>query len=399
MFESIVLNRSIDGPALTIGEIAEALLFYQNIHIIMDTSTLLGLLRVIGLHGVIKLTSHPDVKATYIEEFLGVYSEDIAGEPEYALMSAYISGGESCGELKSWKKRLEYLIVREGYTKTEVENFIERFRKYVTVRKLASNHFIHGGVISSANEDLNNAEYVSSAARIIIKNLLPCEKTLDHVRYNVFLSQGRFRVSTNIDFAEINSFQKNHIPSAGDYTAANIAAGILSASYGLILAAHYGGDFYTSVTDAEIIQEKNKQILTRANANRADLRGFYEIALNGAPNISVVINSGERSFHEFMELLSRAKKFKKWLKGKSPDKKLLSDYIDDITTKNWLSSGPGKTLRYFATTALGCTVPFVGNVVSAFDTFVLDKISAGWKPNQFISGELKSFVDTHDELR
>jgi hypothetical protein len=33
MFERVVLSKSLVGPAITVGEIAEALLFYQNIHI------------------------------------------------------------------------------------------------------------------------------------------------------------------------------------------------------------------------------------------------------------------------------------------------------------------------------------------------------------------------------
>lgn len=397
MFESIVLNRSIDGPSLTIGEIAEALLFYQNVHIVMDTSTLLGLIRVIGLHNVIKLISHSDVKTTYIEEFLGVYSDNAKDYPEYALISAYISGGDGEGQLNNWKKRLEYRILREGYTKSEVENFIARFRQHISLKKLASDYFIQGGIVSSANADLYDDEYISSAARIIVDDLLSNKDTSGNIYYKVLPTHDTFRISTNIDFEEINKFQIKRNPNAGEYTPANIAAGILSASYGLILAAHYGGDFYTSATDSKIIQLKNKQILTRANANRIDLNDFYEIALTDCPNISAVINTGDRSFEEFMELLVRAKKFKKWLKGKSPDQKLLSDYLDDVTAKGWLGSRSGKIIRYMASTGMGFAGPLTGIAVSVFDTFFLDKLCGGWKPNQFISGKLKSFLDTHDE--
>jgi hypothetical protein len=396
MFESIVLNRSIDGPSLTIGEIAEALLFYQNVHIVMDTSTLLGLIRAIGLHNVIKLIAHPDIKTTYIEEFLGVYSDNEPTVPHYALLSGYISGGENGGQLKSWKKRLEYLVLREALSKNEVENFIERFRKNITLKKLASDHFIQGGIISSAKSDLYDDEYISSAARIIVDSLSPnntCEKSY----YKVFPSHDTFRISTNINFDEINKFQSKRNPNSGIYTPASIAAGILSASYGLILAAYYGGDFYTSATDSKIIQVKNSQIMTRANANRLGLNEFYEIALTDCPNVSAVINSGDRSFEEFMELLVRAKRFKKWLKGKSPDEKLLADYIHDITAKDWLGSHSGKIMRYLTSTGIGLAGPLTGIAVSAFDTFFLDKLCSGWRPNYFISKKFKSFQDVHDE--
>lgn len=396
MFDSIVLNRSIDGPAITIGEIAEALLFYQNIHIVMDTSNLLGLIQSIGPHNIIRLLSHPDVKTTYIEEILGVMSDETNFGTEYTLASGYFSGNQEHGEIKSWKKRLEFMLTRQGLNKTQAENFTERFRQCVTLKRLTGDHFIHGGVISAAKEDFNDPEYVSSAARIILRNLLPKEKAADEFYFRIHPSHGTFRVSTNIDFPEINRYQKNVLANNDETTPASIASSILNSSYGLILAAHYGGDFHTSTTESKIIQQKNKQILTRANANRNELSNFYEIALTGCPDIATVINKGERSFEEFLELLTRAKKFKKWLKEKSPDEKLLSQYLEDITTSSWFGSGSGKALRYLASNGLGLIDPITGLLTSALDCFILDKLTAGWKPNQFIIKKIKPFVDIHD---
>ena len=398
MFESIVLHRSIDGPPLTAGEIAEALIFYQNIHIVMDTSTLLGLLRSIGHHNVIKLLSLPDVKTTFTEEFLGVYAENSTKDTEYALMSAYISGGDTGAQMKSWKRRLEYMVSRQGLTKTEAARFVERFKACVTLKKLGSDYFINGGVISAAREELTNNEYVSSASKIIVESLLHGEKVPDNQFYEIIHTRESFRVSTNIDFEKINSLNANKLRQAGECTPASIAAGILSASYGLILAAHYGGDFYTSTTDSKIIQHKNKYLLTRSNANRDELNTFNEIVLNGSPNIAAILNDKERSFEEFLELYSKAQGFKKWLKGKSPDKDLVSHYLEDISRSGWHSRGSVKAFRYLVSTGMGLIGPVTGIITSAIDAFVLDRFIIGWKPNQFINERMKSFVDVNDDF-
>ncbi|EUM28828.1 hypothetical protein [Enterobacter sp. BIDMC 26] len=398
MFDSIVLNRSIDGPTLTIGEIAEALIFYQNVHIVIDTSTLLGLIREIGNHNVIKLLSLPDIKTTFIEEFVGVYAGDSYNGREYALISAYFSGNEIEGEIKSWKKRLANMVSRQGYSKIESENFVERFKNHVTLKKLASDHFIKGGIIAAARSDLDDSDFVSSAARIIIENLLPKEEIPSDIFYKIHPTRETFQISTNIDFEKINQFNAEKIPTLGETTPSSIAAGILSSSYGLVLAAHYGGDFHTSLTDSKIIQYKNKQLLSRTNTNRNNLNLFHEITLKDCPNISSIINKKERSFEEFLELLAKAKKFKNWLKNKSPDRNLLSDYIDDISKTGWLGNGYGKAIRYIVSTGAGLIDPISGLAISAIDTFLLDKLSAGWKPNQFISARLKPFVDVNDEF-
>jgi len=398
MFDSIVLNRSIDRPSLTVGEIAEALVFYQNVHIVMDISTLLELIRTIGHNNVIKLLSLPDVKTTFIEDFVAVYTQDSGSGAEHSLISAYLSGNASGVQLNSLKKRLNYKISQQGLTKSETEVFIERFRKLIVPRRLASDHFISGGIIPTAREDLNDEDYVSAAARIIVSNLLAGQRPPEDLFYKIHNNKDTFRIDTNIDFAKINQFNINRVEMIGEATPASVARDILGASYGLILAGYYGGDFYTSSTESEIIQYRNKQILVRANTNRNELNSFHKIVLEGSPNISSIINEKERSFEEFLELLSRAKKFKHWLKNKSPDKNLVSSYLEEITTTGWLGSGYGKALRYIASTAAGFIGPTTGIVVSAIDAFFLDKLSLGWRPNQFINQKMKPFINTHDDL-
>ena len=59
----------------------------------------------------------------------------------------------------------------------------------------------------------------------------------------------------------------------------------------------------------------------------------------------------------------------------------------------WVQRTPIKVLRFLITNVAGF-IPVVGNVVSAFDTFVVDKWKAGgWKPAQFVTGNLKKFMD------
>ncbi|MDF3827788.1 MULTISPECIES: hypothetical protein [unclassified Pseudocitrobacter] len=397
MFDHVVLNRSIDGPALTIGEIAEALLFYQSVHIILDHSTLTSLLRKIGAHNVIKLLSFPNVKATYIEEFIGVHTEQTPFGQQHTLVSAYLSGGEHTGELKSIKKRLEYILLRNNLTKNQVENFFNRFRRLVTFKKVSDNHFIKGGIICAAMDDLSDKEYVSAGSRIVAKNLLDTETLPHDYRFDIIANTNTFQISTNLDFDKINTIKKLKSPTAGNYTPANIASELFSASYGLILAGHYGGDFYTSEISSDIIQVKNKQILNRTRINKKVQNEFFTIVLSGFPDIVTALNSGNRTFDEFCELLSKANRFKNWLKDKSPDENLISNYLQDVTSSGWINQTSVKIFRYIASTSLGLINPTAGLLVSAIDTFLLDKLNLGWKPNQFINSTLKNFVDDqHD---
>lgn len=50
MFESIVLRKSETGQNISAGQIAEALLYYQKVHLVLCTGTLIKLLKQIGIN-------------------------------------------------------------------------------------------------------------------------------------------------------------------------------------------------------------------------------------------------------------------------------------------------------------------------------------------------------------
>lgn len=397
MFERVVLRRSLDGPAITAGEIAEALLFYQNVHIVLDYSSLLGLVQSIGMRTLLTVLSLPDVKATYIEEITGTQTEQTPSGPEYSLVAFMFAGHKDVGQLKSRKKRLEFALERNGYKKSEARQLTERFRRSVCYKKLSDDYYIKGGLIPAARVDLLNREYVSGAARIAAQDLLGNHALPADFFFEIHSSGEKFRVATNLDFDVVSRIRQAKDPNAGEYTPAHVASEILSASIGLVFAGHYGGDFYTSEAESKIIDLRQRYLLRRFQLDRTELSQFQEVVLHGSPSIADAINRGERSFEEFLELLSSARKFKLWLKSKSLDESLIAAYLEDITAIGWLNRVPGKVLRYVIGAVAGAIDPATGMALSAGDSFFLEKLVSGWRPNHFIASKIKPFVDPEGE--
>ena len=69
-------------------------------------------------------------------------------------------------------------------------------------------------------------------------------------------------------------------------------------------------------------------------------------------------------------------------------------YLSEIKAGNWLTALPIKTLRYIVKLGVGTLNPIAGGVVSAIDTFLLEKVFGGWKPNHFVEKRLLPFLDT-----
>lgn len=216
MFERVVLRRSLDGPAITAGEIAEALLFYQNIHLVLDYSSLVGLIKTIGMRNILRMLSLPDVNATYIEEITGTHTEQTPTGPEYSLVAIMFSGHQDVGLLKSRKKRLEYMLQRQGYTKSEAKRLVERFRQCVSYKTLGDDYYVKGGLIPAARVDLLDNEYISEASRIVTKRLIESQVLPEDFFFRINSSGEKFRVSTNFDFGVVSKIQQAKDKNAGE---------------------------------------------------------------------------------------------------------------------------------------------------------------------------------------
>ncbi len=94
------------------------------------------------------------------------------------------------------------------------------------------------------------------------------------------------------------------------------------------------------------------------------------------------------------DILEKSRKFKKWIVGVPPDADLFKEYMKEISRDSFLQSLPGKIIRYSVFGAVeiaaGCYLSPMEATISgfsmgAFDTFLLDKLTTGWRPNQYIN--------------
>lgn len=392
MFEKIVLRRSEHGPALTIGEVAEALLFYQNVHLVLDYGTLNGFIERIGMQRLLALLARPNVSAVYCEETLGTRTDRVGTLEAHSFIAFTFSGDQEIGQLTSRKKRLEYVLERHGHDKRNARKLVERFRRHVPIRKLTDDYFLPGGVLNAASDDLRDPVFIHEAMRGAIANTVGAPALLGNLRFEIISTPPTFHVLTNINFDSINAARRSHQPPLDNISAAHLVNEILMARADTALAAHYGGEFYTSALSSQIVRLRYSELLKRVGITAEDLRQLQEIVLPDSPTIREVIDSGERSFDEFLSLLDKSHRFRDWIQGVNPDEKLVHAYFRDVTAEGWISKLPSKMLRYVLGSIVGAVSPGVGLGLSAVDSLFLEKILGGWRPSHFIEDELKPFL-------
>lgn len=392
MFEHIVLRRAVEGDPISAGLTAEALLYYQRVHLVLDRGTVLLLFRQIGVNGLMQLLDRPEVTAVFCEELLGTQTTKVGVCEAHQFVAMTFTGHQDTGRFKSPAESLQFDLHRHGVDKKVAQQLSTYILKNAPAKKLSSDHFIKGGIVAAAKSDLSDQVFIKRAIAEVMASVPGGYRVNENLNIEVIDTDLGFYVFTNIDLEKANRSRATAVPPIEPLTIAHILTCILDARADLALASFYGGDFVTSGATSSVIKVRHAEILRRTRLNEDSRSNFVEILLPDAPSLAEVIDSGERSFGEFLSLLDRAARFKDWLKSVNPDENLIRTYMRDITSEGWIQKVPAKSLRYVMTLALDATNPVAGMVSGLVDNFLVEKLFSGWKPNHFIAGKLAPFL-------
>lgn len=391
MFEHIVLRRSERGSPLSAGEVAEALLYYQKIHLVIDRGTLFALVRQLGPQNVLLLLNRPEVSAVYCEEMLGAHTEQIGGFSVHRYVAFTLAGHETVGELKTPEARLAYELERLPIEKRVAANFAKQFLRRVPIRRYSGDHFVQAGVPEAAKQDLIDKAFCKRAIRRLLTLSPGGYDPGEALKFDVIDTDLGIQIFHNIDLQAINA-RRASFPQVEPLTIAFLLSQIQDACADLALSAFYGGDFVTSSLLSEVVRLRHEALLRRASINSEARDQFINVVLPDTPTLAEVIDKGERTFSEFLLLLDRSERFKHWLKTINPDEGIVRTYMQDISSESWVQKLPVKSVRYMITLALDNTNPVAGLLAGFADNFVVEKLLGGWRPNHFVSSKLGPFI-------
>jgi hypothetical protein len=389
-----VLRRSESGVALTLGEIAEALLFYQNVHLVLDPGSLHSLNGSLGISELLALIARKRLTAVYSEDMLGCLNQTTGSIQHHSFSAFMFSGpGTEKRAKASRRARLELILEKLSYSRSEARKLADQFMKLITVKSYGSDYFAPKGIVKSATEDLTDASYVTAAIRKMLCIQVGFEQYADNLLVEIIhLDKDRFVLQSNINFEEANARRKAIDPTLEALTEGHLLVAILDANADVNIASHYGGDFYTSSASSEIARIRFAELLRRTDISTEHLQQFKDIVLVDCPTVREVINSKQRSFKEFELLLDQSDKWRRTVNQMGPDANLVAEYFKQSSEEGWVSSLGTKGIRFVIGLSIGAINPVAGALWSAADTFMVDKLK-GWRPNHFVEEKLKPFLD------
>ncbi len=373
---------------LDVGALCEALLFFSKTHVIIDQGTLALFANGGFLDDFIEMLACGYVTASYAPEMPVLYSTMVGGLREHHFTIMRTGGDQQTGVIKRSPDALLYHLEKLFSDKVRAKNYQRQLCKFVSFKNLDRNE-----IVAKAADDLLDPAFANEIARMSLAQLGVPPDEIRFSRLRILpLGKGRFAIDTDIDFGRL----AKHAVGVGSN---NLFPGVGDARLDISLAAEHNAAFIGNSSNQRIIEMiLSKAIGARASAEDAQ-RAIYDFISLDTPSVREVINSGERTPREFIDLLGSADAFKKWLNAQNPDKDLIQDMLREKTSTGWLERLPTKAARFGIFSAAGyladLAAPGSSVVLGAVDGFLLDKLAKRWRPHFFVENKLRGFLDNN----
>ena len=164
----------------------------------------------------------------------------------------------------------------------------------------------------------------------------------------------------------------------------------------LVLSQTRSADLLVSPEVGDIGTMRVDLSIQRGLRSLESISHFEEFALRRGGVLGAAYSAGLVSFEKAFRIIDEAERFREWLSDLPPDTDIITEYHAAVTRGTVLETLAGRAVRFAFVTGGGLMAGLVsaeaglaaGASLGAFDTFVLDRIAKGWRPNAFID-ELK----------
>lgn len=394
MFDSIALRHQRPADSehpLDLGFLGEAMLFYASVRVIADGSIFKQLLREMGPWLLLEYCESGFLSVVYLDDVLAIHT----------------SGGGTAGERNDacvvhsedqlfdrWLLRaLQEIVGHAG----DARELVRRFERVTTISS-----FRRTTITDAVREDLADPVYLESAASRILTEYAPDYVQPSPLRFRVHQTDAGLALDSNVNFEAANrSYHQRVSPTHSSLSGAYVLATLADVRGLLHFASEHSCEMAAETLKAGILNDKFAGILKASEGSRARIETFQEFVLGDSRAIAEALNARQHGFVDLLELLKRSREFRHWLHKQPADENLVRAYFREATASSWVDRLPPKTARWAVFTGLGVAIDVLGTgglatvggiALGAADTFLLDRLLRGWKPNQFIDKDLKEFI-------
>jgi uncharacterized membrane protein YtjA (UPF0391 family) len=382
MLESICVWRA-NPDGLDPGALAEALVFYKRVHVALSAAPFKELVRFAEPEPLLDLMQLGTLQIHLVEDLPAVLSASsrTSGLPghDFALVTA---------EKTSWTSVQREFLRPLTRTSEERRKLAIQFDRYIKPTRHDPDF------ASRARTDLADPDYLLGCIGGIVKAKAPDYPVAD-LRFAMKFDGSLFLPSTNLDFGKLSKAVGREVKLD------DLLVSLYDGRDALEFAAVNSADLSLKPIQYAVVHRKFRRLIDRSDRKQSDIQEFHKEVFPQGRSIAEAVNSGSRSFRDVVELVKSAERFKKWVTELQGDERILEEYIREVSSISWAEKLPAKVLRWALFTAIGeMAASHFGGVAGAAaglaDALFVDRIAKGWRPNEFVEGEVRKFLGAEE---
>ncbi|HXJ41885.1 MAG TPA: hypothetical protein VNH18_21590 [Bryobacteraceae bacterium] len=337
------------------------------------------------------------MELVYIENYLGVATVNGGQTSE---RHGLIFTESPVQKLDEWtyEKMLLYTNNRR-----KSRSLADRIARYVKPEKWRSPE------AEDARNDLLDPEFANACARAAVPHLTRGYVPPEDAYFAVKLDPGSaiesrgiqfdMSIETNFDFDVANTLYQRYVPNA-KFDKASLMVGVFAALADLRTTARFSDEMAVSPAGFVVAKMKLARLLSKRHQSAEQVQAFQEWTCEDGRAIREAVNAKHKNFDDVLRLVEAAGRFKDWLAQREESADLRKAYLQAVSRSSWGEKLPNKVLRFLLFNAAGAALGHVQTPVAAaagfglsiLDSFYLDGLLKGWKPDQFIEGALREFI-------
>ena len=394
MLELAMIHRpGILGGRQNLGRILESMLYYDRVHLMMSAQMFTGLWDTLGPDDLGVLLGHHTITTTLTPQMLAIKNEVGPAIVTHRPVAIKISGREGRvihdkDDVGTLVQMLEGVPNRPGGTWAQVNKLVKLTKTSRYAKMLGGEAESHKRLVSLVRDQDTLKLFLRGWA--IANGQSVNEQAFQHAEISVFELGEEFTIASS---ASLEQMVTGWNPSE---TWGTILGSIQDYAVDLYLSNAHSADIVTAPEISEVASARVDLSLQRSARNSAQISAFEEMVFDDAHGFADAINDGQISFSEALKVIDKSRRFRTWAKGLAPDADLITEYHRAVTRETVLKSFPFSIARFAFFNGTGmladATAPGASLVGSAIDTFIVERISGGWRPNVFVRNIQKTLA-------
>ncbi|MCL6415119.1 hypothetical protein MIB92_05610 [Aestuariirhabdus sp. Z084] len=393
MFDRITFatQNKLDGNnPIDLGHLAECMIFYKSTYVIASQGILKQLIKYFGVDGLIELLDSNVLHIIYTESMVGVSTNTEGSRQFYDVV-----------EMSSPQHLYQDVLRKQIVEVTGKAGKGRRLANKIQDKIKVTNH--DHSILDGTRHSILNQQYIQTAANLVLNSKLNGSVDLSGLRFQTEKQDRGIVVSTNTNFLILNQVYHKFVPAThSSLTPASILAEVLDLEKELCFASNNVSEIAASQISSTLAKNKFDYIFEQSYKTEEKINNFSDFALDNAQKLRDAVNNKKITAKDVIQIIEKSHKFKSWLTKKSPESDLIKEYYAEVTKETVADKLPGKTARFSVFTGLGLAADatltgglgtVAGLSLGALDTFYLDKLLSGWKPNQFIDDQLLPVIN------